>query len=163
MAQQDEPKRPVLDTGLAPREVPFYRGQGYQGDLSTRKSTLLDGGPGLGYIPGHGGTRRGSSLHAGSVHEATLPVANKVSFGKPMPAAGQMRRPMPREVEVYRTPAPGGGSFVRHLDGHTTHERDRPALVEYHNSLDPEGDADERAGVAAEISNRDALHNHKYW
>jgi hypothetical protein len=156
MAQNDD--RPVRDDGMAPREVPFYAGQEYQGDLATRKNALLSGGPGTGYIPGH----------ADSPKLANMYVQDREPYKRPgfnSGATQQGPRPLPREREVHRMDAPGGGSFVRYMDGHTEHRRDRPELVEYHNSLDPNDpdDADERESVRAEISNRDAIWGHKYW
>jgi hypothetical protein len=151
MAQQQEPEWPVRDDGLAPRETPFYAGQQYQGTAATRKTELLQSGSRTGYIPGR----------ADSPKLANMYVQDRVPYKRPgfnpgVPQAGP--RPLPGSVEVYRTPAPGGGSFVRH----TTHERDRPELVAYMHSLHPEDDADERAEVAAEIAHRDAIHMHKH-
>jgi hypothetical protein len=151
--------RPVADSGIAPvpREAPYRAGGKQQGDLSTRKEDLLNTGT-IGHVPGR----------ADSPKLADMYVQDRVPYKRPGykssgPQAGP--RPLPSEVELYRMDAPGGGSFVRHLDGRTTHERDRPSLVEYHNSLDPSDpdDADERASVAAEISNRDAIWGHRYW
>jgi hypothetical protein len=158
MAQQQEPEKPVRDDGLLRDKNPYYAGQKNQGELATRKNTLLSGGPGLGYIPG-----RADSPKLADVH-----VQDRVPYKRPGFNSGESQagaRPLPRDVEVYRMDAPGGGSFVRHLDGRTTHEFDRPGLVEYHGSLDPNDpdDADERASVAAEIANRDEIHGHRYW
>jgi hypothetical protein len=156
MAQQDEPKRPVLDTGLAPGETPFYAGQSYQATPATRKAELLHSGSRTGFVPGG----------ADSPKLANMYVQDRQPYKRPGykssgPQAGP--RPLPREREVYRIDAPGGGSLVRYMDGHTEHHRERPGLVEYMNSLHPEHDADERADVAAEIANRDAIWTHKYW
>jgi hypothetical protein len=161
MAQQND-KRPVRDDGLAPREVPYRAGQKNQ---ATSKDSLLSGGPGTGFVPGHDYTLRGSSLRAGGVEEDWASKQAPIAPGGPRPGNGP-RRPMPREIPVYSTPAPGGtGVFVRHLDGHTELQRERPALQQYHDSLDPndEDEAGERASVAAEIAHRDAVWTHKYW
>ena len=149
--------RPVRDSGIAPvpREAPYRAGGKHQGNLSSRKADLLHTGT-IGHVPGYDDSPKLADMY----------VQDRVPYKRPGYKSGASQagpRPLPRDVEVYRTDAPGGGSFVRHLDGHTTHERDRPGLVEYHNSPDPEDDADERADVAAEISNRDANWGHRYW
>lgn len=151
--------------GIAPlpREAPYRAGGAQQGDLSSRKTDLLNTGT-IGHVPGHDYTLRGSSLRAGGVEEAWANKQAPIAPGGPRPGNGP-RRPMPRDVEVYRIDAPGGGSFVRHLDGHTTHERDRPGLVEYMNSLDPDDpeEADEHAHMRNHIQAEDDYRGHKLW
>lgn len=156
MAKQQEPERPVLDTGLAPGDTPFWRGQGYQGELATRKNELLRSGSRTGFIPGGA-----DNPNLGAMHVEDATPFKRPGFNPGVAQAGP--RPLPHEREVYRTAAPSGGSFVRWLDGRTTHERDRPELVAYHESLDPEDDADERSAVAAHISAEDAYRGHRLW
>jgi hypothetical protein len=157
MAKQDgEQQKPVRDDGLAPGDTPFWRGQGYQATPATRKAELLRSGSRTGYIPGRADSPKLADMH----------VQDRVPYERPGFKSGVSQagpRPLPSQAEVYRTPAPSGGSFVRHLDGRTTHEPDRPGLVEYHNSLHPEDDAEERESVRAEISNRDAIWGHRWW
>lgn len=147
MANYHEEDRPVRDEGVAPvpREAPYYRGQADQGRLADRKASLLNTGT-IGHVPGNPYSRRLPSMYVQDAPNAS-------------------RRALPRDTEVYRIDAPSGGSFVRHLDGHTTHEFDRPGLVEYLHSLDPNDpeDADEHASVKAEIANRDFIHGHPHW
>lgn len=159
MAKNED--RPVRDDGLAPGETtPFYAGQQYQATPATRKAELLYSGSRIGFVPGHGGTRRGSTLRAGGVLEASLPDTSATSFGKS--SAGLTRRPMPREVPIHRIPGPGGvGSLVRFLDGHTEHHLDRPGLLEEMN--DPDAHPDDREAARMEIEHRDSLNGHRYW
>jgi hypothetical protein len=158
MAQQDE-DRPVRDDGLAPRETPFFRGQKYQGDLSTRKKALLDGGPGLGHIPGHGGTLRGSSLHAGGVQEATAGREAPANIGGG-PRTSTGRRPMPREIPVH-TQSTHFGNVTRYLDGHSEVHYERPELVR--EMTHPDTHPEDAEALRQEIAHRDAVHTHRYW
>ena len=154
---EDQPAKPVRDDDLAARETPFYAGQQYQATAATRKAELLHSGSRIGYIPDR----------ADSPKLANMYVQDRVPYKRPGFRPGvtqQGPRPLPRDVEVNRTPAPAGtGAFVRYADGHTALVRERPELVEYHNSLHPDDDADEREDVGNDIDARDAYYGHKYW
>jgi hypothetical protein len=150
-------KKPVQDLGVPKPEVPYRAGGKEQGDLANRKAALSDAGS-IGYVPGHAGTGRGSSLRAGYVHEAPVTPAARPAVGELEPLA--MRRPMPRETPVSSTPG-HTGSYVRYLDGHTEVHRERPELVEMMNS--PYTHPDDREDIRQELADRDAIHNHKYW
>lgn len=157
MAQQKD--RAVSDDGLAPREVPFYAGQKYQGTSATRKGELLDGGPGLGHIPGHNGTLRGSSLHAGSVYEASPARQAPANIGGGLQASTG-RRPMPREIPVH-TQSTHWGNVTRYLDGHSEVHYERPELVREMNH--PDTHPEDAEALRMEIAHRDAVHTHRYW
>lgn len=151
-------KTPVQDLGVPKPEVPFRAGGKGQGSLATRKTALSDSGS-IGYVPGHEGTGRGSSLRAGYVREAPVPPARPgVPGDELVPLA--MRRPMPREQMVSSTPG-HTGAIVRFLDGHSEVHRERPELVAEMN--DPYTHPDGREAARQEIAHRDAIHNHKYW
>ena len=144
--------RPAQDLGVPKPAVPFRAGGKDQGDLPTRKNALSDAGS-IGYVPGHAGTGRGSSLRAGGVHEA--PVAPVDDYE--LEAA---RRPMPRQQPVSSTPT-HTGAIVRFADGHSEIHRERPELVELAGN--PHVHPDDRDEIRQEIAMRDSLHNHKYW
>jgi hypothetical protein len=149
-------KRLVQDAGMPKPEVPFRAGGRDQGDLANRKAALSDTGS-VGYVPGHEGSGRGSSLRAGYVHEAPVPPAGP-AVGELVPLGG--RRPMPRETPVSTTPG-HTGSFVRFLDGHTEIHRERPGLLEEMNS--PHTDPADAEDIRAEIADRDEIHRHEFW
>lgn len=159
MAQKEHEDRPVRDDGLAPREVPFYAGQQYQATTATRKNALLSGGPGTGYIPG-----RADSPKLGDMY-----VQDRVPYERPRYRTGVAQagpRPLPREVPVYSIPAPGGtGRFTRYADGHTEHHRERPGMIEYLHSLNPNDpdEADEHADVLGQVQAADETWGHKFW
>lgn len=155
MATND--KRPVMDEGVPKPAVPFRAGGKNRGDLATRKTALSDTGS-IGYVPGHEGSGRGSSLRAGYVHEAPVTPAARPAVGELQPLA--MRRPMPREQMVSSTPG-HTGAIVRFLDGHSEIHRERPELVAEMN--DPYTHPDDREAARQEIAHRDAIHSHKYW
>ena len=79
--------KPVMDEGLPKPEVPFRAGGKEQGSLATRKTALSDTGS-IGYVPGHEGSGRGSSLRAGYVHEAPVPPAPPGCTGRRAATAG---------------------------------------------------------------------------
>jgi hypothetical protein len=150
--------RPVRDDGLAPREVPYRAGGRQQGDLASRKQSLLDSGPGTGYVPGHGGSGRGSSAQAGFVHEEP-PQSGKHPDDDELEYTSRPR-PMPREIPVH-TQTTHMGTIVRFLDGHSEVHRERLGLVEQMN--DPDMHPDDREDIRTEIAHRDAINNHRYW
>jgi hypothetical protein len=156
-SNHNEQEKPVRDDGLAPRKVPFRAGGKQQGTPATRKASLLDSGPGLGYVPGSGST--GSNARAGGVDEAPRESARgPMQYGVARPA--ERPRPMPREIPV-QTQTTHFGNITRYLDGHSEITRERPGLVEMMNN--PDTHPDDKRDIQTEITHRDAINNHKYW
>ena len=102
----------------------------------------------IGYVPGHAGTGRGSSLRAGGVHEA--PVRPRCDADE----LGAARRPMPRQQPVSSKPA-HTGAIVRFADGHSEIHRERPGLVELAGN--PHVHPDDRDEIRQEIAMRDEI------
>jgi len=151
--------KPVADEGAlpGPRPTPFHAG-GDQGELAGRKTALMNTGR-IGYVPGHEGTGRGSSAHAGHIHEQPPRRGESGGFGE-LVRDDADRRPMPRRVPVSDTPT-HTGVIRRYLDGHSEIHRERPGLVE--QLRDPETPDHARQSIRDEITMRDSLHNHRYW
>jgi hypothetical protein len=157
-SNHSEQQKPVRDDGAPYKDVPYRAGGKQQGDLSTRKNSLMDTGT-IGYVPGHSGTGRGSSAAAGYVEEAPRESARgPMQFGVARPA--ERPRPAPREIPVH-TQTTRFGNLTRFLDGHSEVVRERPGLVEMANH--PDTPPDDRAALNQEIAHRDAVQNHRYW
>ena len=157
MASYHEEDRPVLDTGLAPSDVPYRAGGRDQGSLAGRKTALLGTGT-VGYLPGREGQGPKSFTRAGYVHEAPqetgfVPGSDELEYAPNF-------RPRPRDVPVH-TQTTHFGSVTRFLDGHSEVHRERGSLVELMNH--PSTDPDIREALRQEIAHRDAVHLHRYW
>lgn len=159
MAQNEN--RPVADSGIAPvpREAPYRAGGKQQDDLSTRKEDLLHT-QGVGHVPGRADSPRLADQYVMDHQPYKRP-------GREMRGVAQAGpRPLPREVPVYSIPAPGGtGRFTRYADGHTEHHRERPGMIEYLRSLNPDDpdEADEHADVLGQVQAADEPWGHEFW
>src|ERR1700730_10996949 len=98
MGNYGEERRPLHDEAVPLPRKGIKAGAADQGKLASRKNEILNTGT-IGFVPGHGGSGRGSSSQAGGVDEAHRESARgPMQYGVARPA--ERPRPMPREIPV---------------------------------------------------------------